>query len=115
MSSSTVTWQRTLHIVSLVLLCGLGHTTTTSAFIVPARRLPSRQRLSAFPSSSSNPSPAGLDGLLPPLPAEQLVEYLRNGHTCVRGLFSQEEVTGIKPTVMAAFEAELVEALRHEV
>lgn len=43
------------------------------------------------------------------------MEYLRKGHTSVRGLFSKEEVAGIKPTVMAAFDAEQLEALRHEV
>jgi hypothetical protein len=66
-------------------------------------------------SSSSSSSSSSLDRLLAPLPPEQLVEYLRKGHMAVRGLFSQEEVLELKPKVLAAFEAEELEALRHEV
>lgn len=85
----------------------------------PATRPPLRSscvvRSASATAAIDDGSRSALDRLLPPLPPEQLVEYLRKGHTVVRGLFSQEEVLDLKPRVMAAFEAEQLDALRHEV
>lgn len=50
------------------------------------------------------------------LPADQVIAFLRQGHTVTRGLLASDELAGHwTPRVLAAFEVERLEALRHEV
>ena len=51
-----------------------------------------------------------------PLPTEQVLAYLRHGHTVTRQVFPSKDIANNwQPRIMAAFEQERCEALRHEV
>lgn len=119
-------------VVAVVLQLLVGRNTTSAfrqqcprfqrrAIMSPPLQRSVRAPAAAAPATSATATTDGassscsLDRLLAPLPPHQLVEYLRKGHTAVRGLFSQEEVRELRPKVLAAFEAEELEALRHEV
>jgi len=50
------------------------------------------------------------------LPTEQVLAYLRQGHTVTRQFIPTNEIASVwKPQIMAAFEQERCETLRHEV
>lgn len=113
--------------IILLLTHGTGQSTTCHAFRFvnsyhSARQLVPRRVLGhPYPPDSTTHLAAAAafsteSQIHASLPTEQVISYLRLGHTVTRQLIPANEIASSwKPQIMAAFEEERCEALRHEV
>lgn len=84
-----------------------------------AVRSPSPQRTrhqaSSPPASRPGSPPASSQSSPTRIPAQQLLQYERNGYAVVKGLLQQQSITATKAAVQEAVEKDKLKSLRHRI